>query len=278
MVRVESKGAVSMGDPRRSVPALDDDEMLSRVALSALAPHPVMRQFYTSEEERRARLTQGFDLTAAHYDSINRLMSFGSDAWYRRGALRRSGLRAGMSVLDVGCGTGMTAGFAKEIVGPLGRVVGVDPSKGMLAQAVRHGRVHSAVIGRAEQLPVTDARFDMVTMTFALRHVADLPAAFKEFKRALRPGGEILILEMTTPKSKWRYWLLKLHMKYVVPGLALLLPGGRSARWLYKYCWESHDQCVRPCEIVHAMEQAGLKDVDHSVQMGIFSEFRARKT
>jgi demethylmenaquinone methyltransferase/2-methoxy-6-polyprenyl-1,4-benzoquinol methylase len=242
-----------------------------------MAPHPVMRQFYTSEQERRARLTQGFDHIAAQYDSINRLMSFGSDGWYRRGVLRRSGLKAGMSLLDVGCGTGMTAGFAKEIVGPSGRVVGVDPSKEMLAEAVRHGRVHSAVIGRAEQLPVTDAQFDMVTMTFALRHVADLPAAFKEFKRVLRPGGEVLILEMTTPQSKWRYWLLKLHMKYIVPGLASLRPGGRTARWLYKYCWESHDQCVRPYDIILAMEQAGLKEVDYSIQIGLFSEFRARK-
>lgn len=266
-----------MEDRQGSNPALDADEISSQAKVSNLAPHPVMRQFYASEEERRALLTQGFDDTAAHYDGINRLMSFGSDGWYRRGALRRSGLRTGMSLLDVGCGTGMTAGFAKEIVGPSGRVIGVDPSKGMLDVATRHGRVHSAVIGRAEQLPVTDAQFDMVTMTFALRHVTDLPAAFKEFKRALRPGGEVLILEMTTPKSKWRYWLIKLHMKYIVPGLVSLRPGGRTARWLYKYCWESHDKCVRPSEIVLAMEQAGLKDIDHSIQIGLFSEFRARK-
>lgn len=261
----------------RSVPALDKDGKTSQAAAAA-APHPVMRQFYSNEEERRALLTRGFDHTAAHYDNINRLMSFGSDGRYRRGALRRSGLRAGMSLLDVGCGTGMTAGFAKEIAGPSGRVVGVDPSSGMLAEAVRHGRVDSAVLGRAERLPVMDHQFDMVTMTFALRHVADLAAAFEEFKRALRSGGEVLILEMTTPKSNWRYWLLRLHMKYIVPGLALLLPGGRTARWLYRYCWESHDQCVRPSEIIQAMEQAGLKDVNHSIHLGIFSEFRARKT
>ena len=266
-----------MDDRQGLAPARAKKEMAPGGGASASAPHPAMRQFYASEEERRALLTQGFDRTAVHYDSINRLMSFGSDGWYRREALKRSGLHEGMKILDVGCGTGMTAGIAKKLVGPSGRVVGIDPSSGMLAEAVQHRRIHSATIGLAERLPVLDGQFDMVTMTFALRHVADLPTAFKEFNRALKPGGEILILEMTTPTSNWRYWLLKLHMKYIVPALALLRPGGRTAHWLYKYCWESHAQCVRPEVIIQAMEQAGLKDVVRSVQIGIFSEYRARK-
>lgn len=244
---------------------------------SSLPPHPAMPDFYATEDERRVRLMDGFDATAAHYDGINQLISFGTDGRYRRRALLRAGLGEGMKVLDAGCGTGMTAKFAKAIVGDGGCVVGVDPSSGMLDEAIKRHRVHQALHGIAEQLPVKDGQFDMVTMTYALRHVTDLIATFREFRRVLRPGGKVLILEMTTPQAGWRHLLLKAHVKHVVPALAMLRARTRAARWLYQYCWESHDRCARPQEIVRAMEQAGLCKVSRTVQLRIFSEYLGEK-
>src|SRR5690606_8600251 len=116
-----------------------------------------------------------FDSTALDYDRIERLMSFGSGSWYRRDALRRAGIGRGSAVLDVGCGTGLLAREAAKLIGPTGRLVGVDPSPGMMAQAnLPQCRL---VEGIAESLPVEDASFDFVTMGYALRHVGDLQQA-----------------------------------------------------------------------------------------------------
>lgn len=246
-------------------------------ASGPVRPHPVMQDFYRSEAERRSVLITAFDASARQYDRINASASFGSDARYRERTLARSRLAAGMRVLDIGCGTGMMARSAKAVVGDGGYVVGVDPSPAMLARALENQRIDAGIIGLAEQLPVRDDEFDFVTMSFALRHVADLVGAFREMARVLKPGGEVLILEITKPTSRIAYHLLKTHLKFVVPTLARLVPGGRAARWLYKYCWESHEQCVPPQIILAAMRRAGFADVERLVTLGVFSEYRATR-
>jgi demethylmenaquinone methyltransferase / 2-methoxy-6-polyprenyl-1,4-benzoquinol methylase len=248
-----------------------------RVSASSrpVSPHPVMREFYQSEQERHAVLISAFDATACQYDRINASASLGSDVRYRERTLARSGLGPGMRVLDIGCGTGMMARSAKALVGAQGYVVGVDPSPAMLERALENDRIDAGIIGIAEQLPIKDGEFDFVTMSFALRHVADLVRAFREMARVLKPGGELLILEITKPTSRLGYYLLKMHLKFVVPTLARLVPGGHTARWLYKYCWESHEQCVPPQTILAAMERVGFRNVRRSVTLGVFSEYHA---
>lgn len=246
-------------------------------ATAAIPPHPAMLDHYSDDRERRARLSDGFGATARYYDRINAITSFGSDRSYRRRSLRLAGLKPGMAVLDVGCGTGMTAGLAREIVGPTGRVVGVDPSAEMIAVARDKGRLDHAILGTAQALPVLDARFDFLTMTFALRHVGDLRATFEEYLRALKPGGRVLILEISTPSSGWRLGLLRFHMKRVVPVLAFLCARRQTARWLYDYCWDSHERCVRPEVIEKALLEAGFEDVGRRVELGIFSAYSGRR-
>jgi dephospho-CoA kinase len=93
----------------------------------------------------------------------------------------------------VGSGTGVIAALAQEMVGPTGVVVAVDPSEGMLAEAKKAG-VRDTRVGRGEALPVGDGEFDILTMGYALRHVEDLVTTFREYSRALRPGGKVLLL------------------------------------------------------------------------------------
>src|SRR5258705_2103165 len=104
-----------------------------------LRPHPPLASYYTSEGERRRRVVSWFDESAPDYDWINQAISFGSGARYRGQALQRAGLAAGMSALDVACGTGVVAAQAQAIVGPRGQVIGLDPSAGMLTQAGARG-------------------------------------------------------------------------------------------------------------------------------------------
>jgi demethylmenaquinone methyltransferase / 2-methoxy-6-polyprenyl-1,4-benzoquinol methylase len=243
----------------------------------SLPPHPPLRRYYSDEHARRTYLNHGFDVSARYYDGLSWIMSFGTDGPYRQRALVRAGLTAGMSMLDVGCGTGLSARAARSIVGPQGYIVGVEPSRGMLGEALRGERLHAGARGIAEALPIRDNQFDFLCMSFALRHVADLQQAFREFQRVLKPGGIFFVVEMTPPQASLAYWLLRFHLKYVVPLITRLWSGSQVAQDLYRYCWDSHDQCVPPDNILSAMQSVGLQDVKRWVEIGLFSEYTARK-
>ncbi|HEU5319997.1 MAG TPA: class I SAM-dependent methyltransferase, partial [Methylomirabilota bacterium] len=152
---------------------------------------PTIRVRSAQEEaEQRRRLRGLFDAAASHYEWIDRVMSLGWGGWYRRDALQRVGLQAGMRVLDVAVGTGAVARHAARMGGAAGRVVGVDPSAGMLRQARRSLPI-PLVQGVAEELPFRAHVFDAVTVGYALRHVVDLRQTFVEYARVLKPGGTL---------------------------------------------------------------------------------------
>src|SRR5262249_45259105 len=155
-----------------------------RPPTSIIPPHPILKDYYADEKERQVRLAQLFNASAQHYDRINQLMSFGTGSWYRRQALLRAGLKDSMSLLDVGCGTGVLAGYASHIVGPSGCIVALDPSSAMLCEALQR-RVRCVVQGVGEHLPFADNSFDLLSMGYALRHVADLLMTFSEYRRVL---------------------------------------------------------------------------------------------
>src|SRR3954471_18292565 len=111
-----------------------------------LRPPPLMPTLYRTDAEKHEWLRRIFDATAPDYDRVESWLSLGTGRWYRRRALLRAGLAPGMSIADVACGTGLVAREGALIVGPHGRVVGVDPSEGMLAQARRYAGV-SALAG-----------------------------------------------------------------------------------------------------------------------------------
>ena len=183
---------------------------------NGVAPHPVLSEYYESEDSRREKVDQMFDSSAEHYDWICDVMSFGSGEMYRRQALHRNGVKKGMKVLDVGAGTGVISLLSQKIVGEDGLVVALDPSKGMLGEAKKSGVKHAS-LGLGEKLPFPDDTFDVLTMGFALRHVADLAEAFNEYKRVLKPGGKVLLLEISKPSSSLATLFLKAYMKGVVP-------------------------------------------------------------
>jgi demethylmenaquinone methyltransferase/2-methoxy-6-polyprenyl-1,4-benzoquinol methylase len=247
-------------------------EMMS--ASDPLRPHPPLQEYYGSEGERRRRIVGWFDESAPDYDWVNRVLSFGSGSRYRRDALLEAGLAAGMSHLDVACGTGVLAAHAQAITGPGGLVVGLDPSAGMLRQAGRRG-VRRRTIGVAEALPFPDGRFDVLSMGYALRHVADLRTTFREYRRVLKPGGRVLILEITPPESRLSHKLLAFYMGRVLPLLARFGRGGRTSRVLMEYFWETIETCVPPRVILGALEEAGFQSVERRVRMGILSEYTA---
>lgn len=230
---------------------------------------------HVADAEARRRFTRRmFDSSARDYDRVDRLLALGSGSWYRRQALLRAGLAPGMHMLDVAVGTGLVAREAVGLVGDRGSVIGVDPSAGMLAQSEAHGLTLARA--RAEALPFAAQSFDFLCLGYALRHVADLGAVFGEFRRVLRPGGRLLVLEITRPAGRLAAAALKAYLRGVVPALARVMAGSRDTPALYRYYWDTIEACVPPARILAALAAAGFARVAHGVQLGIFSEYSAR--
>jgi demethylmenaquinone methyltransferase/2-methoxy-6-polyprenyl-1,4-benzoquinol methylase len=260
--------------PESSVEAPDTAAVAAGAAV--VAPHPPITGFYDRPEDKRPVVRRMFDGAAGDYDRVERMMALGSGRWYRGQALRRAGLAPGMRVLDVAAGTGLVAREAAAIVGDGSRVLGVDPSPGMLAQAARLVPGVRLILGIAESLPVADASVDFLSMGYALRHVSDLAVTFREFRRVLRPGGTVCVLEITRPAGRVRTAALRLYMRWVVPALTRLAARGNDSHRLWAYYWDTIEHCVPPERIIEAMAAAGFVDVRRRVELGIFSEYTGR--
>jgi len=240
-----------------------------------LAPHPTLPAYFHDERERRTLVDHLFDVSAAHYDAVIGAMSFGTGRWYRRDALKRAGLGPGMDVLDLATGTGIVAQAAASLTSE-DRVTGIDPSQGMLEQA-RKGTSLRYVRGIAERLPFKDASFDFLSMGYALRHVADLRTTFAEAHRVLRPGGRLLLLEITRPSSRAGLLAARVYLGTVVPVLTGAFTGSRDARRLFHYYWDTIQHCVPPETILAALTAAGFPEAQRNVVLGVFSEYLGLK-
>jgi len=243
---------------------------------AVLSPHAPLPLYYGDEGEHQAFLRRIFDDTAPDYDRIERVLAFGSGRWYRRSALQRAGLASGAQVLDVGIGTGLVAREALGLIGAQGRLVGVDPSAGMMNEVDLPGV--ELLQGKAEALPRPDASSDFLSMGYALRHISDVAAAFDEFHRVLRPGGRLLVLEISKPQSRWGTRLLKGYMRAVVPLIARFIGQRTDTAELWRYYWDTIEACIAPQQVMDALRAAGFTDVQRHVELGIFSEYTAVKS
>lgn len=236
-------------------------------------PHAPLPAYYRDEGEHARYVRRIFDETAVDYDRIERAMAFGSGGWYRRQALVRAGLASGDKVVDVGIGTGLLAREARALIGEQGSLIGVDPSPGMLAQVDLAGVDLRA--GRAEELPCATGEADFLSFGYAFRHVSDVEAALSEFHRALRPGGRLLILEISQPESRLARAFLKFYMRRIVPTMARIVARERDSAELWRYYWDTIEACIPPARILQAMERAGFVQVGRHTELGIFSEYTA---
>jgi demethylmenaquinone methyltransferase/2-methoxy-6-polyprenyl-1,4-benzoquinol methylase len=240
-----------------------------------LPPHVPLTRYYADEPERHRFVRRIFDDTASDYDRVEKVLALGSGSWYRGKALQRAKLQPGDRVVDVGIGTGLVAREALKIIGPNGQLTGVDPSPGMLGQVALPGV--QLLAGRAEALPCADGSADFISMGYALRHLADLSAAFAEFHRVLRPGGRLLVLEITRPQGKFATLALKTYMRAVVPTIARVVARQNKTSQLWRYYWDTIEACVPPEAVLEALRTAGFKRVRRYTELGIFSEYTAFK-
>ncbi len=239
-------------------------------------PHQIIESRYTSAEDKQRYLRQLFNEGARHYDRIGWIGSLGTGHAYRKRALRLGGLKPGMDVLDVACGTGAVTRAILKVLNGSGSVVGMDPSAGMIEQARAHVPA-KFVEGEAEALPFADNTFDFLTMGYALRHVTDLHRAFAEYRRVLRPGGRVLLLEITRPSRAWALSLARFYFRDLLGWTMILTGGNRKSREMMTYYWETIDLCVPPEAILSALRESGFSEVDRRVELGLFSEYHGRR-
>jgi len=242
-----------------------------------LAPHPPLNQYYEKNEIRQGFLNELFNRTANQYRNIDKATGLGSGLWYRRKALRQAGLKLSMHVLDVACGPGLVTQGALDVVGSSGSVIGLDPSIGMLREAQK-GSCRTLVRGVGEHLPFPDNHFDFLSMGYALRHVPDLKTAFAEYYRVLKPGGIVLLLEISRPKSAALLTLSRFYIKTVLGVAFSATTGNRDMQTLMAYWWDTTEYCVPPKDILGALKDIGFSDCTlKELGTGLLRDYRAVK-
>ena len=243
--------------------------------VSPLTTTPEVREFVGDEATRAEKTRALFDAAAPLYDQAEWLTGLGSGPWYRRRVLHESGLRPGMQVLDVAIGTGLLAREALKIIGPTGKLIGLDPSPGMLAEARRHLSIET-IEARAESIPLPDGTMDFLSMGYALRHVSDLAQTFREFFRVLKPGGRVCLPEISRPKSALGRFFLRIHLCGLIPFYYRITGRGAVSK-LWIYYWETIAACAPPETIMENMRAAGFTEVNCKVTLGIFREYTGVK-
>ena len=241
-----------------------------------LAPHRDLPEFYESREQRPEFVMHLFDNTARYYDRISSVLSFGSCKAYRKMALRRAGLAPGMRLLDVATGTGLAAAAALSLGLPPKDIIGLDPSIGMLRENQKLRPV-GLVQARGEGLPFADNSFDFISMGYALRHVEDLGVLFREFRRVLKPGGRILIMEISRPRSRIGFAMARFYIDRVLPVATNFFTGNKETGRLMKFYWATIAECVPPETILSALSASGLAQVNRHRMGSLLNDYSAMK-
>lgn len=202
-----------------------------------------------------------FDRIAPRYDLMNRLMTGGLDRRWRRAAAAAADLAAGDRALDCCCGTGdLTCELAAR-VGPAGEAVGIDFSERMLERArekAPKGAPIRFLTADAADLPFEDDAFAAATVAFGARNVADLEGALAEMARVVRPGGRIVVLEISSAGRGRVMGTALGWFERAVPALGRLV--GRDAA-AYSYLPASARRFPEPARLAALIERAGAMDV-----------------
>ena len=215
-----------------------------------------------SPQARTGTLEEGqvramFDRIAGVYDLMNSVMTAGLHHRWRRRAADLAALAPGGRALDVAAGTGDLAIELARRVAPSGTVVGTDFSEAMLERARAKSGAVTWEWADALALPYGDDEFDAATVGFGARNFGDLDRGIAEMARVVRPGGRVVILEITTPQRPPLSTFFSLWFDRLVPALGRLA-GDPDA---YAYLPSSVKRFPGPEELAGRMAAAGLTDV-----------------
>jgi demethylmenaquinone methyltransferase / 2-methoxy-6-polyprenyl-1,4-benzoquinol methylase len=205
-----------------------------------------------------------FDTIAGYYDGTNRILSLGLDGLWRRKGVERLSTKPGGFYLDVGCGTG---DISLEILRqcPASRVRGIDPSAGMLELGRRKvesgGLAHAITLeeGNVLELAYDDNSFDGAIASFCIRNVTDRRRGLSEIQRVVRPGGVLVIVELTEPVGPIMKPLFRIYSRVVMPAVTGLM----SSVSAYRYLADSMAHFPPPQVFLDLMSQSGFVSMEY---------------
>ncbi len=226
----------------------------------------------------KATSWQMFDRIARRYDLLNRILSLGIDrSWRKR--LVAAAPSGAETIVDLATGTGdVLLAFERYYSGkPV--LKGYDLSAGMVTEGtqkcLRLGSRAQLLIGDAASVPEPDAMADIVSMSFGIRNVPDVPAVLGEIRRVLKPGGTVLILEFTMPKAPLVSWFYKAYFRYVLPGVGGIISGDRHA---YTYLNRTVEAFADQKAFLALLQEQGFRETGAvSLTFGIASLYYGKK-
>ena len=219
--------------------------------------------FQLSDKGRGVR--QMFDDISGRYDLLNRLLSFGIDRRWRRFAVSQLSIPKHGRVLDIATGTcDVALEIAKQTDASV-QIVGEDFTQGMLVQgqvklkSSPYGERISLVNAPCEAIPHPDETFDGITIAFGIRNVVDRQAGLGEMFRVLKPGGRVVILEFSQPRSQLFRKIYYFYFQKMLPAIG----GFISKRSAYQYLPDSVMEFPSQQEFSVMMEKAGFSRLQY---------------
>ena len=233
---------------------------------------------YAQEGSKREQVEQMFDRISPKYDLLNRLLSMGTDQGWRRKVIRLLGQEPVGQLLDVATGTADLAIMASKVAK---QVTGADISAGML----EHGRAKVEKAGLADRitlvqadaadLPFPDNTFDAITVAFGVRNFEDLHRGIRGMARVLRPGGRLLVLEFSQPRTTPFKQIFRFYFHHIMPLIGRLVSKDEAA---YTYLPESVDAFPQGKEFELIVQECGLREVrSRQLTFGVATLYTARK-
>jgi demethylmenaquinone methyltransferase/2-methoxy-6-polyprenyl-1,4-benzoquinol methylase len=213
-----------------------------------------------------AQVREMFDRIAGIYDRLNSVMTAGLHHHWRRRAADLAALGPGDQALDVATGTGDLAIELAQRVAPGGQVTGVDFAERMLALARRKAASLPVrfEVANALALPFADDAFAAATVGFGARNFADLEQGLREMVRVVRPGGRVVVLEITTPQRRPLSTFFELWFERAVPALGRIAGDAQA----YTYLPNSVKRFPGPHELAGLMWQCGVREVRYLLTGG----------
>lgn len=224
-----------------------------------------------SAAEKAQKVAGVFRSVADRYDLMNDLMSGGIHRLWKHITIEMSAVRPGQRVLDLAGGTGDLAARFSRLVGPEGLVILADINDAMLRvgrdKLLDRGHVGNLQFAQcdAQYLPFPDNSFDCITIAFGLRNVTDKDLALTAMQRVLKPGGRLLVLEFSKPRSSLLGRLYDQYSFHVLPGMGKLFAGDADS---YRYLAESIRMHPDQETLKAMMSAAGFAQVSYTDMTG----------